>query len=78
MFRSISFSGAWPRIGRSVGTLALVACLGLGGCTQFGLGPNDYDTTAVPELFGPPPPSSPQDFFGVSNKAREIEKNFSR
>jgi hypothetical protein len=82
MFRSISSSGRPARLGCWCFAAALVACLGLSGCTM--LGRSDYDFSRVEGIGGDVPTRWSQDlrphdtaseFWGVSNKARQIEQD---
>jgi hypothetical protein len=69
-----------PVLGMS---LAAALCLGLSGCTPLerlrGEGFHDRSMEkAIRETDESPKPSKkPQEFWGFSNKAREIESNFS-
>lgn len=84
MFRSNFFPAKRLRPGRWCGAAALVACLGLPGCASLDLdcdgpypdGPYENETVERSQESGMPGPQ--RDFFGVSNKARQIEKNCTR
>jgi len=66
-FVSRTFSG-FRRFG--LGLLAVALCMGLSGCTGMNLCGNPID--GCKGLCSAEPPSN---FFGASNKAREIERN---
>ena len=83
MFRSISMFRSIPRLGRWCCTAAVVAGLGLSGCRTLDY--SDYDLSHLEELPCAPPsnwtgdlrrPDAQRDFFGVSNEARQIERDF--
>ncbi len=57
----------------------MAACLGLSGCTSLDLrgdGFGRYETANWSESV--PTPNAQGDFFGVSNRSRQIEKNLLR
>ena len=82
MLRFISSSSGLMRLGRWYSATAAVVILCLTGCTAFHR--SDLDLSHVEGLRSTPecswgqdfrPRDSRGDFFGVSNKARQIEKN---
>ena len=79
MFASISVTGKPLRFGSRCFAAVLVACLGLPGCANLDIGGSETADGQISDLFGPVRPAdSDREFFGVSNKAREIERNCMR
>ena len=77
VFRGILRPGWWCC------TAAVIACLGLSGCRTLDY--SDYDLSHLEDFPNAPPPNWAQDlrlpdaqsdFFGVSNKARQVERSF--
>ena len=82
MLRSISCSDRLMRLGRWYSATAAVVILCLSGCTAFQR--SDFDLSHAEGLRSRPecswgqdfrPRDSRGDFFGVSNRARQIEKS---
>jgi hypothetical protein len=82
MLRSISSSDGLMRLGRWYSATAAVVILCLSGCTA--LQRSDLDLSHVEGLHSDPertwtqdfrPRDGGGDFFGVSNRARQIERN---
>jgi len=79
MFGSIFASGKWFRVGRRCFAAMLAACLALSGCTNLDLCDDRPVDDRAPDLLGAlRPAENGREFFGVSNKAREIEQNCMR
>lgn len=83
MFRSTSSSDRSPRLGYWCCLAAVAACLGLSGCTTLDY--SDYDLSQagglsqdIPSHWSRDlrPPESGNEFFGVSNRARQVERDF--
>lgn len=79
MIRSIFQSCRACQLGRWFGAVLLLACIGLPGCNSMGFREDQLQYDPALEL-GPArrPPLENSDFFGVSNKARQIERNCAR
>lgn len=82
MFRHDPLLAGLSRVGRWCSAAALLACLGLAGCQSLEW--SDLDLSGVQGIHVPPgaewcqqgrQPDRQTDFFGVSNKAREIERH---
>ena len=79
MFGSVFVSDRCFRFGRRCSAVVLAACLALPGCTSLDTGSDELTDGQISDLLGPVRPlESDLEFFGVSNKAREIEKNCMR
>ena len=77
MFRSAILSGMRSKCGRWCGLVAAIACLGLSSCTNLSLYREDgfRDLPSTDSIRPVSPGDGQSDFFGASNKAREIERN---
>jgi hypothetical protein len=82
MFASSFSSDRLQRLGRSCSAAGIAVCLGLAGCTSLDY--SDFDLSGVEGIRAAPGSEwaaksrrsgGSTEFFGASNKAREIEKH---